>query len=122
MAEEIDYASIVPRDVVGFHVFNGDRGMGLGNVVDLTVVGGERMFVCESGDSTVNREVSFVMNYLREYGYDLCTEPWTVADADDVGEYGVDEAEIADRAGESWTTLAVEFGLTEDEVEEIILG
>jgi hypothetical protein len=118
----INYEAIAPRDVIGFHVFNTDSGMGNGKVVGMRSIRGEANFVCEVGDKTVNRPVEQVMADLRKYGYDLCSEPWTVASAEEVGETGVDEAEIADRANESWQDLADEFGLTEDEVRDIIVG
>lgn len=117
----IDYQAIAPRDVVGFHVFHADRGMGLGKVEAMTRIRGRAHFVCDSGGSTVNRPVDEVMTNLREHGYDLCHEPWDVARADEIDETGVDEAEIQERAQESWTRLADEFGLTEDQIQAIIM-
>lgn len=121
--EGVDYESIAPRDVIGFHVFNPETGMGNGKVVSMKRVRGEPNFVCEVGDKLVNRPVEQVMDNLRKWGYELCTEPWEVADPETVEESGaVDEAEIRERANESWKRLADEFGLTEDEVRDIIVG
>lgn len=120
--EEISYKEIAPRDVIGFHVFNPDTGRGNGKVVEMKRVRGEAHFVCESRGMTVNRSVEDIMTRLREQGYELCTEPWEVADAEAVEQGGVDESEIQDRARESWGRLADEFGLTESEVEDIIVG
>ena len=118
----INYDEIAPRDVIGFHVFNCETGMGNGKVIQMKTVNEEPHFVCETGDSTVNRPVEQVMRDLREFGHDLCTEPWTVAEPEEVGEMGVDEAEIAERASESWSRLADEFGLTESAVRDIVIN
>lgn len=120
--EGISYKAVAPRDVIGFHVFNADSGMGKGEVTAMTRIDGEAHFVCDTGGRTVNRPVEQVMTDLREHGYSLCHEPWDVADPDDLDQMGVDEAEIESRAHESWTRLADEFGLTESEVEDIIHG
>lgn len=120
--EGISYKEIAPRDVIGFHVFNPDSGRGYGKVVEMKRVRGEAHFVCESGGTTCNRSVEDMMTRLRERGYELCTEPWEVADPEAVEQGGVDEAEIKERARESWRRLADEYGLTESEVEDIIVG
>jgi len=117
----IEYDEIAPRDVKGFHVFDPETGRGLGEVVGIKRVSGEAQFVCDSHGDLVNRRVDRVMNRLREQSYELCTEPWDVADPEVVEKSGsVAEAEIRDRAFESWSRLADEYGLTEGEVREII--
>lgn len=118
---QIDYDEIAPRDVIGFHVFNPETGIGNGEVVGMRQVRGEPHFACEAGDKTVTRPVDRVMSRLREQGYELCTEPWEVAESIDEST-GIDESEIQDRAKESWAKLAGEFGVTESEIRDIIVG
>jgi len=116
----LNYDSINPRDVIGYTVFNCDSGMGAGEVVAMTRIEEEAHFVCDVGGRTVNRPVEQVMTQLREHGYDLCTEAWDPIE--ELPSSGDVEAEIADRAHESWARLADEFGLTEDVVRSIITG
>ncbi len=120
--DSIDYETIVPRDVIGFHVFNPSMGMGNGKVEAIRTIRGEPHFVCDMGDKQVDRPVENLMDDLQQFGYELCTEPWEVASPEDVGATGVDEAEIRERASESWKSLANEFGVTESDVQDIISG
>lgn len=118
------YDSINPRDVIGYYVFNCDSGRGNGKVVELKNIRGEAHFVCEVGDvnsKRVNRPVEQVMKDLREHGYDLCDEPWDVVDAP-LSSDGDMEAEIRDRSRESWSKLADEFGIREEDVRDIVVG
>jgi hypothetical protein len=121
---EVDcYKQIAPRDVIGFHVFNTNSGMGAGYVTGMDKNHGVSYFVCETASGgTVHRKVDSIMNDLRHHGWSLCHEPWQVAIEDSIGYSDDDEQEIKDRANESWDRLATEFGLTEEEVEDIILG
>ena len=118
--KSIDYSEIVPRDVIGFHVFDPEMGMGTGEVVRLRRIRGEPHFDCDIGDKTVARPVDQVMDNLRKWGYELAHEPWDVVDS--LGDVGIDEDEIRERRGESWKKLAAEFGVTEDEIRDIIIG
>jgi len=120
--EENSYEEVAPRDVIGFHVFNTNSGMGAGYVTGMTEIDGDAYFICEAGSITVNRKVDSIMNDLRHHGWSLCREPWDVADADSIAYSRVNEEAIKDRANESWYRLADEFGLTAEEVRDIILG
>lgn len=121
----IDYDNITPRDVIGFRVFNPSNGMGKGKVVGMKRVRGEPQFVCKNDPDAreVNRDVESVMRDLRKYSYELRTDDHdtvTVEDVEATG--GVDEDEIKSRRSESWKRLADEFGITTDEVREIIVS
>jgi len=120
--EENSYEEVAPRDVIGFHVFNTNSGMGAGYVTGMTEIHGIDYFVCDTGSGTAHRKVDSIMNDLRHHGWSLCHEPWHVAIEDSIGYSDDDEQAIKDRANESWYRLADEFGLTAEEVRDIILG